>query len=59
MLAGTIFFGVEALLTNLLHPLGYHPDNIWDDIGFLVFLSSAGLCRLAAGLRQRAPPVVH
>lgn len=42
MLAGTIFFGAEALLTNLLHPLGYHPDGIWDDIGFFVFLSSVG-----------------
>jgi phosphoserine phosphatase RsbU/P len=42
MLAGTIFFGVEALVTNLLHPLGYHPDSIWDDIGFFVFLSSLG-----------------
>ena len=40
MLAGIILFGVEALVTNLLHPLGYHPDAIWDDIGFLVFLSS-------------------
>ncbi len=42
MLAGTIFFGAEALVTNLLHPLGYHPDSIWDDIGFFVFLSSLG-----------------
>ena len=42
MLAGTIFFGAEALVTNLLHPLGYHPDAIWDDIGFFIFLSSLG-----------------
>ncbi len=46
MLAGTVFFGAEALLTNLLHPLGYHPDNIWDDIGFLVFLSSVAYVAL-------------
>ena len=42
MLAGTILFGAEALVTNLLHPLGYQPDAIWDDIGFFVFLSSVG-----------------
>ncbi|MFZ1136593.1 MAG: PP2C family protein-serine/threonine phosphatase [Candidatus Korobacteraceae bacterium] len=46
MLAGTIFFGAEALVTNLLHPLGYHPDSIWDDIGFFVFLSSLGYVAL-------------
>ncbi|MGA9566850.1 MAG: PP2C family protein-serine/threonine phosphatase [Candidatus Korobacteraceae bacterium] len=46
MLAGTVFFGAEALVTNLLHPLGYHPDAIWDDIGFLVFLSSLGYVAL-------------
>jgi sigma-B regulation protein RsbU (phosphoserine phosphatase) len=40
MLVGTIIFGAEALVTNLLHPLGYHPDSIWDDVGFLIFLSS-------------------
>ena len=42
MLAGSIVFGAEALLTNILHPLGYHPDSIWDDIGFFVFLASLG-----------------
>jgi phosphoserine phosphatase RsbU/P len=46
MLVGTIVFGAEALVTNLLHPLGFQSDSIWDDIGFLVFLSSLGYVAL-------------
>jgi sigma-B regulation protein RsbU (phosphoserine phosphatase) len=42
MLAGTIIFGAEALSTNLLHPLGYRTDAIWDDLGFFVFIGSLG-----------------
>ncbi len=42
MLAGAIFFGAEALLTNILHPLGYQTDSIWDDLGFFVFIVSLG-----------------
>jgi sigma-B regulation protein RsbU (phosphoserine phosphatase) len=42
MLAGSLIFGAEALLTNLLHPLGYRTDTIWDDIGFGIFLLSIG-----------------
>ncbi len=42
MLAGTVIFGAEALVTNILHPLGYRPDAIWDDVGFFVFLLSLG-----------------
>jgi phosphoserine phosphatase RsbU/P len=46
MLAGTIIFGAEALSTNILHPLGYHPDAIWDDLGFFVFIGSLGYVAL-------------
>ena len=46
MLAGTIVFGAEALSTNILHPLGYHPDAIWDDLGFFVFIGSLGYVAL-------------
>ena len=42
MLAGFIIFGVEALLTNLVRPLGYRVDAIWGDIGFGAFLLSLG-----------------
>jgi len=42
MLVGTIIFGAEALSTNILHPLGYHPDAIWDDLGFFIFIGSLG-----------------
>jgi phosphoserine phosphatase RsbU/P len=46
MLAGTIIFGAEALLTNILHPLGYRPDAIWDDLGFFIFIGSLGYVAL-------------
>jgi phosphoserine phosphatase RsbU/P len=46
MLIGTIVFGAEALSTNILHPLGYHPDAIWDDLGFFVFIGSLGYVAL-------------
>ena len=42
LLAGTIIFGAEALLTNLLHPLGYRTEGIWDDLGFFIFIGSLG-----------------
>ena len=42
MLVGTVVFGAEALSTNILHPLGYHPDAIWDDLGFFIFIGSLG-----------------
>jgi sigma-B regulation protein RsbU (phosphoserine phosphatase) len=42
MLAGAIIFGAEALLTNILHPLGYRTDGIWDDLGFFIFILSLG-----------------
>ena len=40
LLAGSIIFGVEALLTNLIRPFGYRVDSIWDDLGFLALLLS-------------------
>jgi len=42
LLAGTLIFGAEALVINLLHPLGYRTDSIWDDVGFFVFILSLG-----------------
>ena len=40
LLAGSIIFGAEALLTNLIRPFGYRFDSIWDDLGFLALLLS-------------------
>ena len=40
LLAGSIVFGAEALLTNLVRPFGYRVDSIWDDAGFLALLLS-------------------
>ena len=40
LLAGSIVFGAEALLTNLVRPFGYRIDSIWDDAGFLALLLS-------------------
>ena len=34
LLAGSMIFGAEALLTNLLRPFGYRFDSIWDSLGF-------------------------
>ncbi len=55
MLAGAIVFGVEALLTNLVRPLGYQVDGIWGDLAFAVFILSLGyvaLRRVYAGERR-------
>ena len=40
LLAGSIIFGAEALLTNLVRPFGYRIASIWDDAGFLALLLS-------------------
>lgn len=40
LLAGSIVFGIEALLTNLVRPFGYQIGGLWGDLGFLVFLLS-------------------
>ena len=40
LLAGSIIFGAEALLTNFVRPFGYRIANVWDDVGFLALLLS-------------------
>jgi sigma-B regulation protein RsbU (phosphoserine phosphatase) len=42
VLIGAIIFGAEALSINILHPLGYQTDAIWDDLGFFIFIGSLG-----------------
>ena len=57
MLAGAIIFGVEALLTNIVRPLGYQIYAIWGATSHSPSYPVARLCRHAEGVRQRAPPV--
>jgi sigma-B regulation protein RsbU (phosphoserine phosphatase) len=40
LLAGSIIFGAEGLLTNFVRPFGYRFNSIWDDLGFLALLLS-------------------
>jgi len=42
MLAGAIIFGLEALFTNIVRPLGYQIYAIWGDLGFFVLILSLG-----------------
>ena len=42
MLAGAIIFGLEALFTNIVRPLGYQIYAVWGDLGFFVLILSLG-----------------
>lgn len=42
VVAGTIVFGFEGLLTNVVRPFGYNINSIWGDLGFFIFLLTLG-----------------
>jgi len=39
---GALVFVLEALYVNVVRPLGYHPNTLWDDFGFAALLLSLG-----------------
>lgn len=55
LLAGSLVFCVEALLTNVVRPFGHIVHHTWDDLGFAVLLFSlayVAMQRVYAGERR-------
>jgi sigma-B regulation protein RsbU (phosphoserine phosphatase) len=42
LLAGTLVFGTEAFVVNLLRPMGRQVSSVWDSIGFAALLFAFG-----------------
>jgi sigma-B regulation protein RsbU (phosphoserine phosphatase) len=42
LLAGTLVFALEAMIVNILRPMGRQISSVWDSLGFAAFLLSFG-----------------
>jgi sigma-B regulation protein RsbU (phosphoserine phosphatase) len=42
LLAGTLVFAMEAMIVNVLRPMGRQFSSVWDSLGFAAFLFSFG-----------------